>query len=238
MEYGGDSHVGRHLNQVRDGTPPPTGVPSIATASAWDETYIVDLFDWYLHITERLDDYSGNAQWALKDFATPLRRQSDPVHQPEGVLDREGRPKEAYWVFKSYGLSPWRSAFCRIYGHTWAHRYGEANTPRTVRSIATRPSRDSSTTAPIYGVRKRDIARFPAADCSGTLRCAAQNSRSDWPTLTMRRLHRIDSQSTIAIGGNGPPCRHYADCSSAGGWVSAHRSARHRRGRTSSSRQQ
>jgi hypothetical protein len=45
--------------QVRDGTPPPAGVPSIATASAWDETYMFDLFDWYLHVTERLDGSSA-----------------------------------------------------------------------------------------------------------------------------------------------------------------------------------
>jgi len=81
MEYGGDSHVGRHLNQVRDGTAPPAGAPSIATASAWDETYVVDLFDWYLHITERLDDYTGNAHDRLSHWRqrTAQRHNADCI---------------------------------------------------------------------------------------------------------------------------------------------------------------
>jgi beta-galactosidase len=165
MEYGGDSHVGRHLNQVRDGTAPPAGAPSIANSSAWDETYIVDLFDWYLHITERLPDFPGNAQWALKDFATPLRPDNPiPYINQKGLLDREGRPKEAYWVFKSYWTEPvGDAAFCRIYGHTWTHRYGEANTPRTVRVYCNTPRAKLVHNGVDLGERERDISRFPAA---------------------------------------------------------------------------
>jgi beta-galactosidase len=175
MEYGGDSHVGRHLNKVRDGTPPPAGAPSIANDSAWDETYIVDLFDWYLHITERLDDYPGNAQWALKDFATPLRPENPiPYINQKGVLDREGRPKEAYWVFKSYWTEPvGNAAFCRIYGHSWTHRYGEANTPRAVRVYCNTPSAKLIHNGVDLGTRQRNIAQFPAAGLVWDVKFAA-----------------------------------------------------------------
>jgi beta-galactosidase len=165
MEYGGDSHVGRHLNAVRDGSPPPAGAPSIANASAWDETYIVDLFDWYLHITERLDNYPGNAQWALKDFATPLRPDNPiPYINQKGLLDREGRPKEAYWVFRSYWTEPvGDAAFCRIQGHTWTERYGAANTPHTVRVYCNTPRARLVHNGADLGMRERDIGKFPAA---------------------------------------------------------------------------
>jgi beta-galactosidase len=190
MEYGGDSHVGRHLNQVRDGTPPPAGAASIATASAWDETYIVDLFDWYLHITERLDDYPGNAQWALKDFATPLRPDNPiPYINQKGVLDREGRPKEAYWVFKSYWTEPiGDAAFCRIYGHTWTQRYGEADTPHPVRVYCNTPA-----------------AGFPAAGLSWDVTFAAGTNTLE-ATGYVEGAAVAHDQLTIdyRIGGNGP----------------------------------
>ncbi|MFL6600115.1 MAG: glycoside hydrolase family 2 TIM barrel-domain containing protein [Steroidobacteraceae bacterium] len=207
MEYGGDSHVGRHLNQVRDGTAPPAGMPSIATASPWDETYIVDLFDWYLHITESLDDYSGNAQWALKDFATPLRPDNPiPYINQKGVLDREGRPKEAYWVFKSYWTEPeGDAAFCRIYGHTWTYRYGAANTPRTVRVYCNTPIARLVHNGVDLGVRKRDIARFPAAGLFWDVTFAAGAN-------TLEATGYVDDAAVAhdrltidyRIGGNGP----------------------------------
>jgi beta-galactosidase len=205
MEYGGDSHVGRHLNQVRDGTPPPAGAPSIATTSAWDETYVVDLFDWYLHITEQLDDYSGNAQWALKDFATPLRPDNPiPYINQKGVLDREGRPKEAYWVFKSYWTEPvGDAAFCRIYGHTWTHRYGDAK--RTVRVYCNTPLARLVHNGADLGMRKRDLAQFPAGGLFWDVTFAAgantleATGYVDGAAVAHDRL-TIDYR----IGGNGP----------------------------------
>lgn len=37
------------------------------------ESYIVDLFDAYMSVTETHPDLTGNAQWIFKDFSTPLR---------------------------------------------------------------------------------------------------------------------------------------------------------------------
>ena len=207
MEYGGDSHVGRHLNQVRDGTAPPAGAPSIATASAWDETYIVDLFDWYLRITERLDDYPGSAQWALKDFATPLRPDNPiPYINQKGVLDREGRPKEAYWVFKSYWTEPvGDAAFCRIYGHTWTHRYGEANTPRAVRVYCNTPVARLLHNGIDLGVHKRDIAQFPAAGLSWDVTfTAGENILEATGYVDGAGVARDRLAIDYRIGGNGP----------------------------------
>jgi beta-galactosidase len=83
-EYGGDSHVGRHTENPIDGDGmtisegweeniKPQKVKNVAQLSDWSESYIVNLFDWYLHISEQTDWFTGNAQWAFKDFPTPLR---------------------------------------------------------------------------------------------------------------------------------------------------------------------
>jgi beta-galactosidase len=207
MEYGGDSHVGRHLNQVRDGTPPPAGAPSIANDSSWDETYIVDLFDWYLHITERLDDYPGNAQWALKDFATPLRPENPiPYINQKGVLDREGRPKEAYWVFKSYWTEPvGKAAFCRIYGHTWTHRYGAADTPRQVRVYCNTPRARLVHNGVDLGMRERNIDRFPAAGLFWDVKFAAGENTLEATGYVDDAVVATDRlMIDYRIGGHGP----------------------------------
>ncbi|MBN2600961.1 MAG: glycoside hydrolase family 88 protein, partial [Candidatus Marinimicrobia bacterium] len=81
-EYGGSSHLGRHTENpiTGDGMINPEGweeainqvrVKNIAQEGDWSENYIVDLFDWHLHVSENLDWFTGNAQWAFKDFGTP-----------------------------------------------------------------------------------------------------------------------------------------------------------------------
>jgi beta-galactosidase len=207
MEYGGDSHVGRHLNKVRGAEPPAASAPSIANDSAWDETYIVDLFDWYLHITERLDNYPGNAQWALKDFATPLRPENPiPYINQKGVLDREGQPKEAFWVFRSYWTEPvGDAAFCRIYGHTWTQRYGEANQPRTVRLYCNTPRARLVHNGVDLGTRERDIARFPAAGLTWDVKfTAGTNTLEATGYVEGAAVARDVLAVEYRIGGHGP----------------------------------
>jgi beta-galactosidase len=74
-EYGGDSHVGRHTENpvtgegmaISDGWEEPIKpqkIKNIALMSDWSENYIVNLFDWYLHISEQTEWFTGNAQWA------------------------------------------------------------------------------------------------------------------------------------------------------------------------------
>lgn len=137
MEYGGSSHVGRHTE-----TPiPSTGladiqvsveeavnqavVKSVAKDSDWNENYIVDLFDWHLNVSENFEGFAGNAQWAFKDFGTPLRPENPlPFVNQKGLVDRAGNKKDAYYVFASY----WKKdPICYIESKTWNERNGSEN---------------------------------------------------------------------------------------------------------------
>ncbi|MDT0582209.1 glycoside hydrolase family 2 protein [Brumicola blandensis] len=150
MEYGGSSHVGRHTE-----TPiSPKGlrnaqvsvseavnqavVRSVAKDSDWNSNYIVDLFDWHLNVSENLPDFAGNAQWAFKDFGTPLRPLNPiPYTNMKGLVDRSGNFKDAYYVFASY----WKKEpFCWIESHTWTHRNG----PKEGRDVTVYCNTDSA----------------------------------------------------------------------------------------------
>lgn len=134
MEYGGSSHVGRHVEvpiadlQGLDGSNwaevvHQSQIVSIAKSGDWTESYMVDLFDWYLHISENTDWFAGNAQWAFKDFGTPLRPENSiPYMNQKGLVDRAGKPKDSYYVFKSYWAE---EPFVWIESPTWTHRFGE-----------------------------------------------------------------------------------------------------------------
>ncbi|WP_416308170.1 glycoside hydrolase family 2 protein [Neptunicella sp. SCSIO 80796] len=134
MEYGGSSHVGRHTETPISSTGirgaqvsvseamNQAVVKSVAKDSDWNENYIVDLFDWHLQVSESKPDFAGNAQWAFKDFGTPLRPENPiPYMNQKGLVDRNGEPKDAYYVFKSYWSD---EPFCYIESHTWTHRNG------------------------------------------------------------------------------------------------------------------
>jgi beta-galactosidase len=136
MEYGGSSHVGRHSEnpisaqgmrnaQVSvDEAMNQAVVSSVAKDSDWNENYMVNLFDWHLQVSENTPNFAGNAQWAFKDFGTPLRPENPiPYMNQKGLVDREGQPKDAYYVFKSYWA---KDPFCYIESHTWTHRQGPA----------------------------------------------------------------------------------------------------------------
>ncbi|WP_241737606.1 glycoside hydrolase family 2 protein [Neptunicella marina] len=134
MEYGGSSHVGRHTETPISATGirgaqvsvseamNQAVVKSVAKDSDWNENYIVDLFDWHLNVSESTPDFAGNAQWAFKDFGTPLRPENPiPYMNQKGLVDRAGNPKDAYYVFKSYWA---KDPFCYIESHSWTHREG------------------------------------------------------------------------------------------------------------------
>jgi beta-galactosidase len=141
-EYGGSSHPGRHVENPVDGKGiiNPEGweeavnqvrVKNIAREGDWSENYLVDLFDWHLNVSENLDWFTGNAQWAFKDFGTPLRPENAiPYVNQKGLTDRSGIPKDAYYVFKSYWSED--PLFCYIESHTWTERAGPPDTPRQV----------------------------------------------------------------------------------------------------------
>ncbi len=171
-EYGGSSHVGRHSanppggDGMKGGQVSVTemvnqsGVVSVAKGGDWSESYIVDLFDWHLMVSESQPGFAGNAQWAFKDFATPLRAENPiPYVNQKGLVDREGRPKEAYWVFKSrWSEEP----FCHIYGHSWAERHGEPGESQQIRVYCNTGSAQLTVNGKQLPEKQRDTAVFPA----------------------------------------------------------------------------
>jgi beta-galactosidase len=172
MEYGGDSHVGRHSENPVDGNgyTTPDGwdslfvrrpIGKISDAGDWSESYIVDLFDWHLCVSERLPWFAGNAQWIFKDFATPLRPENPiPYVNQKGLLDRAGNPKDAYYVFKSrWTTSP---RFCYIQSHTWTERAGPKGLPRQVRVYSNCDTVRLTVNGTSQGTRVRMPDRFPA----------------------------------------------------------------------------
>ena len=172
-EYGGSSHVGRHTENPITGEgfvkedewaeqPNMINIPRVSSAGDWSENYIVDLFDWHLHITEQADWFTGNAQWAFKDFGTPLRPENAiPYMNQKGLVDRAGRPKDAYYVFKSY----WTTSpqFCYIESPTWKIRTGLAGQKKEICVYSNCEQVRLVVNGVDQGIKTRDIKNFPAA---------------------------------------------------------------------------
>ncbi len=171
MEYGGDSHVGRHTET------PVTGdglvnedewtevinqanLNNIAQQGDWGESYIVDLFDWYLSVSETTTWFAGNAQWAFKDFTTPLRPENPiPFVNQKGLVDRAGQPKAAYYVFKSYWS---KNPFTYLYAHTWTERSGPASKPRQVKVFSNCEQVALWHNGKSLGYKNHQVGQFPA----------------------------------------------------------------------------
>lgn len=172
MEYGGSSHVGRHTETPITGegllnedgwaeVSNQVNIKNIAQDGDWTENYIVDLFDWYLRVTEQKSDFAGNAQWAFKDFATPLRPENPlPYMNQKGLVDRQGKPKDAFYVFKSYWST---SPFAYIESHTWTERVGPKDKARQVCVYSNCKEVELVLNAKSVGKKERDIKKFPAS---------------------------------------------------------------------------
>ncbi|OAV43131.1 glycoside hydrolase family 2 TIM barrel-domain containing protein [Lewinella sp. 4G2] len=171
MEYGGSSHVGRHTENPITGTGSvneddwaevanQVNVKNIAKGGDWTETYIVDLFDYHLSVSETLPGFAGNAQWAFKDFGTPLRPQNAiPYVNQKGLVDRAGKPKDAFYVYKSYwGKEP----FAYIESHTWTHRRGPKGKLRNIAVFSNCDEVELLHDGKALGRKTRDITQAPA----------------------------------------------------------------------------
>ncbi len=113
-----------------------------------------------MHVTERLDWFPGNAQWALKDFATPLRPENPiPYMNQKGLTDRAGKPKDAFYVFKSYWSD---DPFVYIESHSWNKRYGKKNELKEVCVYSNCDSVELLLNGKSQGMRIRDLDKFPA----------------------------------------------------------------------------
>ncbi|MCV9387301.1 glycoside hydrolase family 2 protein [Reichenbachiella ulvae] len=172
MEYGGSSFYGRHTeNPITGDGEISTGdweepinqveYKNIANEGDWSENYIVDLFDWYLKITETHESFAGSAQWAFKDFGTPLRPENDiPYLNEKGLADRAGNPKDAFYVFKSYwGTEP----FAYIESHTWTERSGPEGKSKNLCVFSNGKEVELILNGQSQGKKKKDINQYPAS---------------------------------------------------------------------------
>lgn len=177
-EYGGSSHVGRHTENPITGEGKiqsdgweeaivQTDVANIAQIGDWSENYIVDLFDWHLRISENDPTFVGNVQWAFKDFGTPLRPENAiPYMNQKGLVDREGKPKDAFYVFKSYWSS---KPFAYIESHTWTERQGPQGKSRDISVYSNCPNVELFLNGKSLGTKKRNTLEFPAAGLNWTV---------------------------------------------------------------------
>ncbi len=175
-EYGGDSHVGRHtenpitgdgylIQDGKDATSSKTKIKNISLSGDWSESYIVNLFDWYLHVTQQLDWFAGSAQWILKDFGTPLRPENPiPYVNQKGLVDRAGKPKDGFYVYKSYWTT--NPKFCYIESHTWQERSGPADLKRLVKVYSNCNEVELVVNGTSAGKKTRDPKIFPACGLS------------------------------------------------------------------------
>ena len=176
VEYGGSSLLGRHNENpiTGEGILNPdewdekvnkVHVSNIANISDWSENYIVDLFDWHLRYTMQTTTFAGNVQWAFKDFPTPLRPENAiPYMNLKGLVDREGHPKDAYYVFKSYWTK--KPEFCYIESHTWIERSGPKNVKREIRVYSNCDTVELFINGTSLGKKDKDIKKFPASGLS------------------------------------------------------------------------
>ena len=171
-EYGGSSLLGRHSENPITGEGliksdgweeeiVQTEVKNIAQIGDWSENYIVDLFDWHLRISETDSTFVGNAQWAFKDFATPLRPENAiPYMNQKGLMDRAGNPKDAYYVFKSYWSD---DPFIYIESKTWTERQGPKELARTISVYSNLKEVEFFHDGKSLGSKRKDINKFPAS---------------------------------------------------------------------------
>ena len=147
VEWGGDSHAGRHSESPDKGE--------------WSETYICDLIDWHLKEQETMPWLTGSAQWTFKDFSTPSRPDNPvPYVNQKGVVERDLTKKEAYFVFQSYWTT---QPMAHIYGHSWPIRWGGEDSERLVKVYSNCDEATLFLNGVSCGLRHRNSQDFPAA---------------------------------------------------------------------------
>ncbi|WP_324670936.1 glycoside hydrolase family 2 TIM barrel-domain containing protein [Hymenobacter sp. GOD-10R] len=177
VEWGGDSHAGRHSENPDNalakisrgqGADERSGDASLFGGSArvskdgdWSESYLCNLVDWHLKEQETMPWLSGTAYWPFKDFSTPVRPDNPiPYMNQKGVVERDFTKKEAYYVFQSYWAT---KPMAHIYGHSWPVRWGEAGEQKMVKVYSNCAEAELFVNGKSYGVKKRNSQDFPAA---------------------------------------------------------------------------
>ncbi|TBL68213.1 glycoside hydrolase family 2 protein [Paenibacillus thalictri] len=177
MEWGADNLATRHVEKTftgfefiakgqgadeRDGDYLLTGgEPRVSKDGDWSETYFCEMIDWYLKCQEKMDWLTGTAQWAFKDFATPVRPDSPiPYLNMKGIIERDFTKKDAYYVYQSYWTD---KPMARIYGHTMPVRWGAPGELKIIKVYSNCPSAELFLNGVSVGVKQRDSQNFPAA---------------------------------------------------------------------------
>lgn len=176
-EWGGDSHARRFSEEpekflqdvatnrgtAETGTAYKRsgGSARAAKDGDWSESYIANLFDWHLREQERMTNLTGAAQWIFKDFATPLRPENPvPRVNQKGVVERDGTPKESYYIFQSYWTE---KPMIHIFGHTWQTRWGRAGEAREVKVFSNCREAELFVNGVSLGMKRRNQEDFPAS---------------------------------------------------------------------------
>ncbi len=177
VEYGGSSHAYRHdenpdkgLESIstgggtdeRDGDALMTGGKArVSKDGTWSETYICNLFDWHLKEQLTMPWLTGAAQWAFKDFSTPVRPENPlPFMNQKGVVQRDLTKKESFYVFQSYWTE---SPMAHIYGHSWQVRWGNEGERKMVKVYSNCDKAELFVNGVSQGVKSRDPQNYPAA---------------------------------------------------------------------------
>jgi beta-galactosidase len=150
IEWGGDSQVGRHkdgphatveieLSEEHDEIPGTAvskeGFTRYSRDGDWSESYIIDLMAHHLAVQARQPDLAGTAQWIFKDFGTPLRPENPvPFVNQKGLVDRAGRRKDVYYVFKAFQSD---EPVVHIESSGWPVRVGQVQTVRVITNCET-----------------------------------------------------------------------------------------------------
>ncbi|WP_296635701.1 glycoside hydrolase family 2 TIM barrel-domain containing protein [Polaribacter sp.] len=177
VEWGASQHAGRHsessekvLDKIktnqgadeRDGDASLFGgVARVSKDGDWTETYGCDLIDWHLKEQEKMDWLTGTAYWPFKDFSTPVRPDNPvPYVNQKGVVQRDFKPKEAFYVFQSYWTE---KPMVHIYGHSWPVRWGNVGEKKTVKVYSNCDKVELFVNGISYDFKKRNSQDFPAA---------------------------------------------------------------------------
>ncbi len=177
VEWGGDSHAGRHSENPDDAVSKVNrsnkgderdgdaslfgGSARISKDGDWSESYVCSLIDWHLKEQETMPWLSGSAYWPFKDFSTPVRPDNPvPYVNQKGVIERDFTKKEAYYVFQSYWT---KKLMAHIYGHSWPVRWGDKDEDRMVKVYANADEAELFVNGISQGVKKRNSQDFPAA---------------------------------------------------------------------------
>jgi beta-galactosidase len=177
VEWGADSHAGRYaenpdkvLQQIKtgDGGDERSGDASLFGGAAraskdtdWNESYACNLIDWHLKEQETMPWLTGTAQWAFKDFSTPVRPDNPvPYVNQKGVVERDLTKKEAYYVFQSYWTA---KPMAHIFGHSWPVRWGDEGETKMIKVYSNCDEAELFVNGKSYGIKKRNSQDYPAA---------------------------------------------------------------------------